>query len=436
MDLHLKNIVIGIGSNVQSIENIRSAVKELRNLSFIEIKKVSRLYQSEAMVPDGAPDGWNSPYLNLALLVRIRLNSVFDLLKELKVIEQKMGRNPYSEKWSPRCIDLDILYVEGVELNSDDLSLPHQGLLIRPFAYLPLMDVLPNHGLQQPAWYQKYLISGDAFFNTRVSDRYVLPILVGILNVTKDSFSDGNKYLTEHEFLSQAKKLIKDGAEILDIGAESARPAAEPISADLEYQRLSFGLRLLQQLKLEGYSFKISIDSYKSTVIQKIINQYDIDMVNCVLGMLDKMTLSCLKDKKIKYVMMHSLSVPVKEGEFLPEDQDPIEIIKSWWDQSLSQAQEIPLDQIIFDPGLGFGKNKFQSRYILQNLDKFQQIRHDFFIGHSRKSFLSYESSRSAKERDLESAIAVQKMNLAYTQYLRVHDVLSTKIALKTTYGL
>ncbi len=284
MDLQNKNIVIGIGSNINPLENLRSALIQLRTSSFFDVEMVSRIYESEALVPDQAPSAWNQKYLNMAVVIKTNLKSLDHVLSELKKIESSLGRSAEYERWAPRNIDLDILYAQSINLSSDILSVPHKEVLKRPFAYLPLMDVMPVNSLSKPEWHETFERTGKAPYNTQVSSTYFLPRFVGILNVTEDSFSDGNQYLNDENFLAQAKKLINDGAEFLDIGAESTRPGAEAVSLEVEYQRLEKSLKLLQKIKAEGFEFKVSVDSRNVEVIQKLVQKFRIDMINDVSG--------------------------------------------------------------------------------------------------------------------------------------------------------
>jgi len=146
---------------------------------------------------------------------------------------------------------------------------------------------------------------------------------------------------------------------------------------------------------------------------------------------------SLVKDSKVKAIAMHSLSVPAKTDLSLSDSDDPIIQLKKWWQKSctLFEADGISEEQLIFDPGIGFGKTKQQSLYILNHLEKLGQesdaIKNPVLIGHSRKSYQTIFSDRSAEHRDLETSLITKDLNLAFTQYLRVHDIETQKMALR-----
>jgi dihydropteroate synthase len=117
----------------------------------------------------------------------------------------------------------------------------------------------------------------------------------------------------------------------------------------------------------------------------------------------------------------------------LSDDLNPIERLQDWWNEKVACLVELGInaEQLIFDPGIGFGKTKRQSDFILKNLSAFSKVKSEIMIGHSRKSFQTLYSDRKADQRDLETALITGKMNMAYCQYLRVHDIEAQKIAMR-----
>ncbi|OFZ31864.1 MAG: hypothetical protein A2622_11635 [Bdellovibrionales bacterium RIFCSPHIGHO2_01_FULL_40_29] len=415
-------VVIGLGSNLQNpIHQLRHALFELKQIPGISVRKVSAIYESMAQVPSDAPTSWNQNFLNAAALIEVDHCEPLRLLKTLKSIELKMGRTS-SETWAPRVMDLDILYWQGLQIELDNLKIPHAHLRERPFALLPLLDVLPETTVNRPLWAVDWILKKP--FETRKSDTFFWPKLMGIVNLTTDSFSDGNEKLNE----AQIMKLVEQGAEIIDFGAESTRPGALSVSESDEWHRLKHALELIS-----GKGISVSIDSYKPSVIEKCLENFEIDFINDVTGLRDQKMKELVKASGKKAIVMHSLSVPPKTDEFLSEVRSPTEILTAWWHQKKSECVDFGISesQLIFDMGIGFGKSKQQNHYLLKHLNEFSSVTDEILVGHSRKSYQTLFSDRSANHRDLETALSTATMNLAFVQYLRIHDLESQRIALR-----
>lgn len=425
------HIVIGFGSNLgHSLSNLRFALRELKKIS--QVLKVSNLYESDAQLKSDAPADWNQPYLNAACLVEVPDFKPADFLRKLKNIEKKMGPRDI-EKWSPRKLDLDILYWSKNQkpqfYKTEDLIIPHQEIPFRPFALLPLLEVEPKAQVDKPEWIQDGLRKP---FNTQISTKYYWPKLMGIINLTPDSFSDGDKNLTVDKVYNQIESLLDDGAEILDFGAQSTRHQAVQLTADEEWQRLSrFIPTILAHQKKR--SFQISLDTFRSEVARKFYEQLPWNYLNDVTWLQDSRMLQLVKETKASVFAMHSLAVPTTQDLVLNENKNPITQLIEWWEIHKKNLMDLGLssNQLIFDPGIGFGKTHAQCFYILQNLEQFFPLHEDILIGHSRKSFLTLLTDKPASERDSQTAMVTQDLNQAYVQYLRVHDIGSQKTALR-----
>ncbi len=419
-------VVIGLGSNLnQPIKNLRQALSHLKKISGVHVENVSAIYESSAQLPAHGSESWNLNFLNAAVLLKVSQQiKPFDLLKALKSIEKKMGRVS-QETWAPRDIDLDILYWENLNLNEADLKIPHKQLQSRPFALLPLLDIYPTAKIVKPRWAESWI--GDKPFQTCKSAKHFWPKIVGIVNLTTDSFSDGSEKLNYNKINS----LISSGVDILDLGAQSTRPGAVPVDSDLEWQRLKTALELISAAK--NSDIQISIDSYKPEVLTKCLEFFEIDYINDVSGFQHAEMKQLLKSSGKKAFVMHSLSVPAKTNEFLSEEVSPVQLLTTWWSQKKMELLEsgVRSEQLIFDPGIGFGKTKEQNLFILKNLNLFSSVTEELLIGHSRKSYQSLFTHREAANRDLETALITADLNLSYAQYLRVHDIETQKIALR-----
>ena len=423
-------VVIGLGSNLKNkVANLRLALSHIKKIPGIKVKSISAIYESSAQVPQKSLSEWNLDFLNAAVLVEVSDSvSPDQLLQNLKKIEKAMGRTT-AEVWAPRIIDLDILYWEGINLNESHLKIPHVRLLDRPFALLPMLDIYPDAKIVKPSWAQGWISSKP--FETCKSEKYFWPKLVGIVNVTTDSFSDGSEKLN----FDKINQLMISGADIIELGAESTRPGAKPVSVETEWYNLKSALDYLSSLPKSDLKseIEIGIDSYKPSVIAKCLEYFKVDYINDVTGFHDSEMKHLLKISGRKGIVMHSLSVPPNPNELLTDDQNPVDLLSKWWQFKKLEllAFGINENQLIFDPGIGFGKTKQQNLFLLKNLDMFHTIQDDIFIGHSRKSYQSLYSNRLAESRDLETALMTADLNLAYVQYLRLHDLETQKIGLR-----
>lgn len=422
-------VIVGLGSNLNSLKNLRSALWHLKSITSFRLLKVSAIYESDAQVLPNAPAEWSKKYLNAAVLAEVENFDPLHFLNELKMIEKKMGR-VHSERWAPREIDLDILYVDQFKFHSEHLTIPHKNLQERPFALLPALEVFPTLQIEKPTWANEWF-SGDRPFRTQKSKEYLWTQFVGILNLTTDSFSDGGQYLKEEHFKKQVEKLVRDGAEVLDLGAESTRPGATEVSESLEFERLNLALGWLKELKL---NVQVSLDCRKSNVLKKLIEKFQIDFINDVTGFNDPSMLQILKETETKAIVMHSLTIPPDQKNTLIKEQNPCDQLMQWWKQKISvlQSNGISIDRLIFDPGIGFGKTPEQNFYILNHLEEFEKIQVPTYLAFSRKSFLKLSiNSNENSFKDLATAQLLGKINPLHYQYLRTHDIESQKIALR-----
>ncbi len=428
-----RTLALGLGSNLgSSLDHLRTALSELKQLSFFKIKNVSSIYESDALLPEKASPDWNLKYLNAVVLVELVIDkNPLDLLSEIKKIESKMGRESVG-KWAPRVIDIDILAWNGENFTSQELNIPHASLKERPFALLPLLQVWPQYRLslsEAPHWAQAWV--QEKPFNTQISQKFFWPRLVGILNITPDSFSDGGNLLfDEKKLILQLEKLSHEGAEIIDVGAESTRPMAAAVSSEEELKRLSWALDIVKKY---GSHFKVSIDCRKPEVLAEIFKRYKVDFINDVSGLQNKGMIELAKSSRLPVFVMHSLDVPAQPQNSLSDIENPCRQLNKWWGErvKLLTEQGLAPEQLIFDPGIGFGKTKSQSIYILNHLDQFAEVQQDMMLGYSRKSYQTLFSNRKAGERDLETALSTFQLNLAFTQFLRVHDIETQRLALQ-----
>ena len=251
--------------------------------------------------------------------------------------------------------------------------------------------------------------------------------LVGIINITPDSFSDGGQYNNQKSALAQAEKLIQDGAEILDIGAESTRPQAQTITPNEEWQRLKNILPKIINLA-QSYNCQTSIDTRHPETAHKALD-LGIDIINDVSGLADIKMINLLQNYNCKIIINHNLGIPVDPNITINIKEDPVKTIKDWAIKKINllfTKYNIDKKNIIFDVGIGFGKTAQQSIEILNNIQEFTKVGVEIYVGHSRKSFLNLYQPKNILAKDLLTAYFAN--NIApYTDYIRVHNIALVK---------
>jgi 2-amino-4-hydroxy-6-hydroxymethyldihydropteridine diphosphokinase / dihydropteroate synthase len=428
-------IILGLGSNLgDSLKNLRLAVQRLKNTGVLHSIRVSPLYTSSALLLPNAPADWNRPYLNIALACESSL-SPMELLTTLKKIEHQMGRSE-STRWAPRLIDIDILAWHDEIINEPTLQVPHPELQNRPFALWPLLDLwptwsCPHHNIQEivTSWGSRF--DGTAPLATRRLPHPVLGTrLVGILNITPDSFSDGGHYTTVPNALRQAERLLAEGAEVIDVGAESTRPGAIPLSAEEEWARLSPILSELNKLKKTApLPWVLSVDTRHYQVAEQALT-YSVDWINDVTGFSNPKMRAVVASasNQVKCVVMHNLAgIPANKQHILPITCDPWEALLSWAKQRFAELMALNIDpqRFIFDLGIGYGKSADQDYQLLDGINKttLHKLNCPLLIGHSRKSYLNPLITSLNADKDFASALFSYHLARQHVDYLRVHNV-------------
>lgn len=236
--------------------------------------------------------------------------------------------------------------------------------------------------------------------------------LVGILNVTPDSFSDGGIYNQPDNAILRAKQLFKDGASVVDIGAESTRPSAKPLSDSAEWSRLTPILQVL----LARYPGKISLDSYHPMTIKKALSLGPV-IVNDVSGLNNPEMVEVVCALKPNIVISHLPDMDIQEAH----RQKPVTSVSQVRNDLLQKAsllerRGVPHESIILDPGIGFGKTMELNWELLQFAEQVPD--YDVMVGYSRKRFLG------ELRMELTTNIEAGKIAIAHgAKYLRVHDV-------------
>lgn len=241
--------------------------------------------------------------------------------------------------------------------------------------------------------------------------------LVGIANITPDSFSDGGRYEVADAAIAHIESLIADGAGMIDIGAESTRPGATPLSEQEEWARLKPLFALLTPTLIQRAIF--SLDTRHPANVKRALD-HGFHVINDVSGLTNKDMIYTLMGYNTQLVMMHSLTIPADKSVTLPEACDVIHELQSYAHKQLALLEEagIHKERLIFDPGLGFGKTSAQSWEIINRIDELKTLGMPLYVGHSRKSFLAERGDRD----DMTLAISRQLIE-KNIDYLRVHDI-------------
>jgi dihydropteroate synthase len=253
--------------------------------------------------------------------------------------------------------------------------------------------------------------------------------IVGIVNVTPDSFSDGGKFLDPAKAVELAVRLADEGAEILDVGGESTRPGAEPVTAEEEWRRVGPVLKTLQTKT----AAKISIDTYKPEIAAKALAA-GADMVNDVTGLRNPRMIALAAKERAPIVVMHMQGEP-RTMQKAPTYGDVVAEILAFLGERTKAAMGSGIDRqaIVVDPGIGFGKRPEHNTEILRRLDAFRRLGFPIMVGTSRKSFLGAFGGGDPGQR-LEASLAAAVLAVERgADLVRVHDVAATAKALRIT---
>ncbi len=247
------------------------------------------------------------------------------------------------------------------------------------------------------------------------------PLIMGILNITPDSFADGGLYFDHQAALAQAKALAAAGADILDVGGESTRPFAEPVTLEEELRRV---IPVIKAIRAE-MSIPISIDTYKSQVARQAL-EAGANLINDISALrFDPQMAALAAERKTPVVLMHMQGTP-RDMQVNPSYQDLMGEIKAFFRERLDFAvsQGIAADLLILDPGIGFGKTWQHNLEILNNLHIFLDLGCPLLIGTSRKAFIGHLLGGVAPEaRDIGTLAALAAAVLKGARIVRVHNV-------------
>ncbi|MCI5143345.1 MAG: dihydropteroate synthase [Candidatus Electrothrix sp. ATG1] len=253
--------------------------------------------------------------------------------------------------------------------------------------------------------------------------------VMGILNVTPDSFSDGGQFAGEQAVREQVQKMLADGVDIIDIGGESTRPFAEPVT---ELEELDRVIPAIQVVRTLSDKIPISIDTTKAGVAAAALG-HGATIINDISALRrDPEMINVVRACDVPIIIMHMQGTP-EDMQLAPQYEDVVADIKDFFRERTRwmESQGVGRERIILDPGIGFGKTLDHNLAILCNVNAFKQLGFPVLIGHSRKSFLEKLLDLPVEQRDCPTAVISALCVQQGADILRVHDVAKTCAAVR-----
>ena len=252
------------------------------------------------------------------------------------------------------------------------------------------------------------------------------PKIMGIVNLTPDSFSDGGSYLEPSKALAHAEQLLKEGADILDIGAESSRPGAIPISDQEEWARLETVLK-----ELVKWNCPISIDTYRPETMRRAL-EVGADIINDIWALRQDGAIEAVAQSDCGLCLMHMQGDP-QTMQVTPIEKGVVPMVKLFFQNVSQRLQEFEIDskRWLIDPGIGFGKSVSQNLVLLAQQKELMALGQAMLVGWSRKSTLGHVTGLEPKRRLIPSVTAALMAVDRGASVVRVHDVQETRQALQ-----
>ena len=246
-----------------------------------------------------------------------------------------------------------------------------------------------------------------------------LPNIMGVLNLTPDSFSDGGKFNNKNKGINHALEMLKSGANIIDVGGESTRPGSKTIKTKLEWKRIN------KILKLIANKIPISLDTRKSEIMEKGL-KLGVKMINDVSGLnYDYKTKNILKRYKTPFVIQHSIGTPEKM-QIKPNYKNELLDIYDFFEDKINFLRSIGIkhNNIVVDPGIGFGKNLKHNMNLIRNISIYHSLGFPILVGNSRKRFIKEISEKNDTKTRIGGTVASSVyLMMQGVQILRIHDV-------------
>lgn len=419
-------VYIGVGGNQgDRVEYLRMAAQLLKPA--VRILRSSDLYETE-------PWGYKPQpaFCNMVWEAETELDPG-SLLRYFKRIEERIGRVK-TLRYGPRVIDLDILLYDDLRLEMPELTIPHEKIRERRFVLKPLCDLIPmeTDPVSGETWFE-LLGKSPAESVERIDGPLELtkPVIrwglrsytMGIVNLTPDSFSgDGllARVNRHGAVIDQCAAFVENGADILDLGAESTRPGFKEVPAEEEIARL---IPVLREVRKQFPDTLLSVDTRKAETVRAALDN-GIDWINNTGDADDaEMNKVCAESGKVT-VLMRSRPLCVNPGELLTPEK-LLERVRSQLLNCASAALKYGMNKnnIVLDPGLGFGSSAWCDLEIVRDIREISQLGYPVLLGASRKSFIGKYLNRPVEERTAGTAAVLCMAILNGVDVIRVHDV-------------
>ncbi len=257
------------------------------------------------------------------------------------------------------------------------------------------------------------------------------PKVMGILNITPDSFSDGGLFLSADKALQQAQQMVQDGAAIIDVGGESTRPGASAVTAQEELDRV---IPVIESIQRECDAI-ISIDTSKPEVMREAVKA-GVGMINDVRALREPGAMEVANEAGVPVCLMHMQGEP-RTMQKKPEYTDVVQIVKSFLQQRIIDCEAAGVDALLVDPGFGFGKTVDHNLQLVKNLREFTLLGKPVLMGVSRKSSIAVLLGRSTNDEHLAGSVAMATLCCQYgASIIRAHDVAATVDAVKIYHAV
>lgn len=254
------------------------------------------------------------------------------------------------------------------------------------------------------------------------------PKVMGILNLTPDSFYSASRKQTEEDVILRTKQIIDDGGEIIDVGAYSSRPNAVDITPQEEMERLRFGLNLILKEKPDAI---ISVDTFRADVAKMCVEEYGVAMINDIsAGELDQDMFATVAKLNVPYIIMHMRGTPQNMNQMTHYDNFLRDVFE-YFGRKVGELQQLGVKDIILDPGFGFSKTIEQNYQLLACMDEFKIFEQALLVGVSRKSMIYKYLNFTANEALNGTTVLNTTALLKGANILRVHDVKEAVEAVK-----
>jgi dihydropteroate synthase len=255
------------------------------------------------------------------------------------------------------------------------------------------------------------------------------PKVMGILNITPDSFFDGGKYQQQNSILKRVRQMKEEGADIIDVGAYSSRPGAADVPEKEELTRLFSALELIRNDDPETV---ISVDTFRANIAREVVEKFKVDMINDIsAGDMDEKMFDTIADLQVPYVMMHMKGTPQNMQNNPGYSNDVVYEVIDYLGKKSEILKQMGVHDVLVDPGFGFGKTQDHNYILLSRLHELKVLELPLLIGVSRKSMI-YNCLNTTSAEALNGTTALNMVALQNgASFLRVHDVKEAKECVK-----